>query len=97
MRILKSIAPAPEFLQNFILSACWNDAGDSACRQYLGHGLGEIASSLLGQGDWGIQPELWYFNQIAANPKAELEDADDELEEEPDENGFLWPKGMKPT
>ncbi len=90
--ILTDFNPAPEALRKFVLAADFHDAGAYACARYIGSPLEAVAAILLGKADWEPRPELW-----PGKPAPEIP-ADDspELDGELDENGFLWPKGMKP-
>ena len=90
--ILMDLRPTPEALQKFVLASDCHDAGTHACKRYLGESVENIAAILLGDADWSPKPESWP-TAAAIEPRAdEPEDLDGEL----DQNGFLWPKGMRP-
>ena len=88
-RLIRSeVRPAMDASQRFVLAAAWNDAGDSAARNYLGVGLDEVVALFLGQGDWRPKPETW---RTAIKPEPPPAAAGI-----PDENGFIWPEGLEP-
>jgi hypothetical protein len=43
----------------FVLASEWSDVGEAAARETLGISLGDIVSSILGEGDWTPQPSRW--------------------------------------
>ena len=45
--------------RRFVLSANAEDSGESAAREHLGISLGDMVSTLFGEGDWMPQPERW--------------------------------------
>ena len=88
-RLIRSdVRPAMDASQRFLLAAAWNDAGDSAARNYLGVGLDELAALFLGPGDWRPKPETWSAESKPEPPPGATGT--------PDENGFIWPEGMEP-
>lgn len=86
--IRTDVGPSPDALQRFVLAADVNDAGQSAACDYLGIGLGDLASSFLGPGDWRPKPELWKAATGSGSPGNSIG--------VPDENGIIWPEGMEP-
>jgi hypothetical protein len=87
--IRRELDPPPAALQQFVLAADWSDAGEWAARKYLNASLQEITREALGPGSWAPKPENWASQPPAAK-------AEEEAAGEPDENGFVWPKGMEP-
>jgi hypothetical protein len=45
--------------KNFILSADWQDAGETAARKHLGSSLSEVMTLFLGPGNWEPNPAEW--------------------------------------
>jgi hypothetical protein len=90
--ILTDVKPTPEALRKFVLAADFSDAGAYAYNRYIGSPLEALAAILLGKADWEPRPELWHGKPVPELPADEPAELDGEL----DENGYLWPKGMKP-
>jgi hypothetical protein len=90
--ILTDLRPTPESLRKFVLASDFQDAGAHACQRYIGSPVEKIAAILLGDTDWKPKHETWP-NAPAEDPRY---DETLELDGELDENGFLWPRGMKP-
>jgi hypothetical protein len=42
----------------FVLSASWEDGGEAAARESLGVSLGDLVSSVLGEGNWAPHPGI---------------------------------------
>ena len=58
-KIEADLAANPQKLIQFITSASFEDAGDSAFRAAFGSGLGELVASFLGKGSWSPAPDTW--------------------------------------
>lgn len=51
--------PSQPTIIDFINESTANDAGEAACEKHFGMGLGTLAASYLGPGDWSPKPESW--------------------------------------
>ena len=58
---------ARDRLLGFVRAARAVDAGEAACREHLGCGVGDLAARFLGPGDWSPRPE---HGPAAAEPSA---------------------------
>lgn len=58
-KIEADLASPPQKLIQFITTASFEDAGESAFRATFGSGLGELAASFLGKGSWSPAPDTW--------------------------------------
>ncbi len=60
-KIEVGLSPSRQTIIDFINAATLDDAGETACQKCFGLGLGDLAASYLGPGDWSPRPDAWNY------------------------------------